>query len=207
MTRYDRSKRALDVVGGCMGLLVTAPLQLAIATAVRTQLGAPVLFRQRRPGREGEDFSLLKFRTMLPVDELRHQVRDADRMTKLGRFLRATSLDELPSLWNVIVGDMSFVGPRPLLTEYLDLYTPFQARRHEVRPGITGLAQVAGRNRVSWEDRFVLDVEYVERRSFWLDASILCRTVVTVASGRGVTSADHVTAEPFRGSSQAGTAT
>ncbi len=201
MTSYDRSKRALDIIGSSIGLIASAPIQLAVAVVVRACLGAPVLFRQQRPGRSGAMFSLVKFRTMQPVDEARQQIDDAERMTRVGEVLRATSLDELPSLWNVLVGDMSFVGPRPLLPEYLDLYTPEQARRHEVRPGITGLAQVAGRNRVCWDDRFALDVEYVERRSLRLDAAILARTVATVLSGTGVSSAHHVTVERFRGSS------
>ena len=155
---YDRVKRMLDTVASAAGLLATAPLQLGVALTVALRLGRPVLFRQLRPGRDGELFELVKFRTMTPIDPQRGLVTDADRLTPFGRRLRATSLDELPTLWNVLVGDMSFVGPRPLLPEYLSLYSPDQARRHEVRPGITGLAQVAGRNHVEWADRLALDI-------------------------------------------------
>lgn len=207
MTGYDRAKRALDIVGSSIGLIVSAPIQLTVAIVVRSRLGAPTFFRQQRPGRAGAPFLLLKFRTMLPVDESRHQFDDAERMTRVGRVLRATSLDELPSLWNVLVGDMSIVGPRPLLKEYLGLYTPEQARRHEVRPGVTGLAQVTGRNRLGWEERFALDVEYVDQRSFLLDASILIRTVAVVLSRSGITATHHVTVEPYRGAAETGGAT
>src|SRR5699024_2331323 len=152
----------------------TAPIQIAVAAAVRINLGSPVLFRQQRPGKNERIFELAKFRTMLPVTE--KHTTDEERLTKFGKFLRSTSLDELPSLWNVRRGDMSLVGPRPLLVEYIDLYTHEQARRHEVRPGITGLAQVRGRNELDWQDKFDLDVDYVDRRCLLLDLTILLQT-------------------------------
>lgn len=198
---YDAVKRACDIFLSGFGLVITLPIQLLTAGAVLAAHGRPVLFRQERPGKDGQPFRMVKFRTMRHPDNNRRT--DAERLTSLGRLLRATSLDELPTLWNVLWGDMSLVGPRPLLTEYLDLYTPEQARRHEVRPGITGLAQVAGRNEVRWEGRFALDVEYVDSRSFRLDARILCRTVATVLSGRGVNEAGQATATPFRGTEEA----
>jgi lipopolysaccharide/colanic/teichoic acid biosynthesis glycosyltransferase len=197
---YDRGKRILDVVVSAAGLIITAPLQLAAAAAVAVGLGRPVLFRQARPGLNGRPFELIKFRTMLPVNEELGLISDRDRLSTFGRILRATSLDELPSLWNVLMGDMSLVGPRPLLTEYLSLYTPEQARRHAVRPGITGLAQVAGRNQVEWERRLALDVLYVESRSLRLDLSILARTLSLVLRRKGVSAADSVTMSPFCGS-------
>lgn len=189
------AKRALDLVGAGLGLLVACLPMAGIALAVRLTMGAPVLFRQRRPGLGGEPFVLVKFRTMRsgPGD-------DAARLTRFGRFLRASSLDELPELWNVVVGDMSLVGPRPLLMEYLDRYSPRQARRHEVRPGLTGLAQVEGRNTVAWEDRFELDVRYVETRSFALDLRIIVRTVAAVLRRQGISGDGEATMTPFQGS-------
>lgn len=197
---YDAVKRVLDIVLSGAGLLVTLPIQILTAVAVLASDGLPVLFRQVRPGRHGQPFLLMKFRTMRPPKS--GSVTDADRLTELGRLLRATSLDELPTLWNVLKGDMSLVGPRPLLMEYLELYTPEQARRHEVRPGITGLAQVAGRNEVRWEDRFALDVEYVDTRSCILDARILWQTLATVTSRRGISEPGQATAAAFRGESK-----
>jgi lipopolysaccharide/colanic/teichoic acid biosynthesis glycosyltransferase len=173
---YDVLKRALDVCAAIVGLIVLSPVILVTTIIVRANLGSPVLFTQQRPGRGGRVFRLYKFRSMRNVDESRNWVSDEQRLTRFGRVLRSTSLDELPSLWNVLRGDMSVVGPRPLLVEYLPRYTPEQARRHEVRPGITGLAQVSGRNTVRWEDRFALDVRYVDSRSLALDARILLQT-------------------------------
>ena len=166
---YDVVKRGLDVTVSAVGLVLSAPVQLVTAGIVLATDGRPVLFRQARPGKDGVVFELVKFRTMRHPDA--NHVSDADRLTTVGRFLRSTSLDELPTLWNVLKGDMSLVGPRPLLVEYLPRYSPQQARRHEVRPGVTGLAQVSGRNGLSWEDKFALDVEYVDQRSLRLDIS------------------------------------
>lgn len=191
------AKRLLDISFSVLAILVTAPLQASVAVVIRIQLGRPVLFRQARPGRDGRSFTLVKFRTMRPVEG--HRVNDADRLSQLGKFLRASSLDELPSLWNVFKGDMSLVGPRPLLIEYLVLYDARQSRRHEVRPGITGLAQVNGRNEVSWTRRLALDIYYVENRSMKLDIDILLRTFLLVLRRTGVTAKGHVTMVPFTG--------
>lgn len=197
---YLPLKRAMDVAVAGVGLVAAAPVMGVTAAAVAARLGLPVLFTQRRPGRNGEVFTLYKFRTMRNASPAEGLVSDADRMTPLGGFLRATSLDELPSLWNVLRGDMSFVGPRPLLEAYLPLYTPAQARRHEVRPGITGLAQVSGRNAVSWEDRFALDVRYVDDLSLANDLRILLRTVRSVLVREGISAEGHATVAPFLGS-------
>ena len=196
---YDVIKRGLDFVGAIACLIVSIPLQLVVAIFVRIKLGKPILFRQERPGRDGRVFTLFKFRSMTQVDVLRGQESDEQRLTPFGRWLRATSLDELPTLFNVIKGDMSFVGPRPLLVQYLKRYTPEQARRHEVRPGVTGLAQVNGRNAISWEEKFAFDVEYVERRSFLLDATILIRTLDAVISRSGISAPREATAPEFFG--------
>lgn len=196
--RYDITKRIIDVALAAVGLVVTAPVQLVTAGVVLVTHGRPVLFRQPRPGRNEEVFELVKFRTMLLPDASRQS--DAERLTKLGRFLRSTSLDELPTLWNVLKGDMSLVGPRPLLVQYLELYTPEQARRHEVRPGVTGLAQASGRNDISWEDKLKLDVQYVDRRSFLLDAKILLQTFRVVVTRSGVAADGHATMGEFTGS-------
>lgn len=195
--RYDGTKRALDVASSAAALVVSAPIQAVVAAVVLVAHGRPVLFRQRRPGLHGEVFELVKFRTMRHPDAT--HVHDSERLTAVGRFLRSTSLDELPTLWNVLRGDMSIVGPRPLLVAYLDRYTPEQARRHEVRPGVTGLAQVSGRNALSWEERFTLDVDYVERRSFTLDLSIIGRTVVAVVRRQGINGAGEATMSEFVG--------
>ena len=194
---YDVTKRILDAGVAGVGLVVTAPLQAAVALAVLKEHGRPVLFRQPRPGKDGRVFELVKFRTMLLPDAQR--VSDADRLTSLGALLRATSLDELPTLWNVLKGDMSLVGPRPLLVQYLERYSPEQARRHEVRPGITGLAQVRGRNNLDWDEKFALDVEYVDNRSLGLDLRILWETVAVVLLRRGISADGHVTMSEFRG--------
>lgn len=196
---YDSIKRVGDVVVSVAGLLFTAPLQVGIAVIVRTKLGTPVLFRQKRPGKDGRIFTLVKFRTMLHPDPGRGPVSDADRLTRFGAFLRSTSLDELPTLWNVLRGDMSLVGPRPLLAEYLPLYDARQARRHEVRPGITGLAQVSGRNAVDWPERLELDVQYVERRGLRLDAVVLGLTLGAVLKRTGISDGATLTMTPFTG--------
>jgi len=193
-------KRALDLFLSVPATLVSLPVQVAVGTAVARCLGRPVLFRQQRPGLHGEPFELVKFRTMRPVDPSRGWTDDASRLTPFGAWLRATSLDELPSLWNVVRGDMSLVGPRPLLMEYLERYSPDQARRHDVKPGLTGLAQVSGRNGLSWKDRFRLDLAYVDRRSLWLDLRILSVTLVSVLRREGISSEGHVTATEFKGS-------
>ena len=196
--RYDAVKRALDVTVSAVGLVVSAPVQLVTAGVVLRAHGRPVLFRQPRPGRDGVVFELVKFRTMRHPDAT--HVTDADRLTSVGRFLRSTSLDELPTLWNVLKGDMSIVGPRPLLVEYLPRYSTDQARRHEVRPGVTGLAQVSGRNGLSWEDKFALDVEYVDNRSLKLDLVILLRTVRSVVRRQGISGEGEATMSVFMGS-------
>lgn len=200
---YDTLKRTSDVIVAAVALVVLSPVLLLVALVVRTNLGSPVLFRQTRPGLGGRPFTLYKFRSMRTADPSPAQTdvgsvaTDADRLTRTGRLLRASSLDELPELWNVLKGDMSIVGPRPLLMEYLERYNATQARRHEVRPGITGWAQVNGRNAVGWEERFEMDVHYVDHRSFLLDARILFMTVATVLSASGVSAQGHATMEPF----------
>jgi lipopolysaccharide/colanic/teichoic acid biosynthesis glycosyltransferase len=197
---YDSTKRLLDVVGAALLLVVLSPVLLAAAVAVRVDLGSPVLFKQTRPGKDGRLFTIYKFRTMRrteSVDAVSAVASDAERLTTLGRLLRATSVDELPELWNVLIGDMSFVGPRPLLPEYLSRYNEEQARRHEVRPGITGWAQVNGRNAVDWEERFAMDVWYVDHRSLSLDARILWATIATVLKREGVSAPGSATMEPF----------
>jgi sugar transferase EpsL len=193
-------KRASDVCLASLGLVLLSPVFTAIALLVRFTLGAPVLFRQERPGLGGRPFTLYKFRTMRQATDTRLGVREAERMTRIGVLLRSTSLDELPELWNVLRGDMSLVGPRPLLMQYLPLYTPEQARRHEVRPGITGWAQVNGRNAISWEEKFRQDVWYVDHRSFWLDLRILARTIRMVFSREGISEPGQPTVTFFEGS-------
>jgi len=196
-----RAKRLFDVMASLAGLVVLTPVLCAVALAVRVNLGSPVLFGQVRPGLGGRPFKLVKFRTMRHAVDARGRVLpDAERLTSFGRFLRSTSLDELPELWNVLRGEMSLVGPRPLLMEYLPLYTPEQARRHEVRPGVTGWAQVNGRNALSWEEKFAFDVWYVDNQSFWLDLKILLLTLMKVFVREGISQAGQVTAERFSGS-------
>ncbi len=195
-----RAKRLFDLFAAASGLLLLAPLLLALAWLVRRRLGAPVLFRQTRPGLHGQPFELLKFRSMREaLDDDGHPLPDAERLTPFGRFLRATSLDELPELWNVLRGDMSLVGPRPLLMEYLPLYTPEQARRHAVRPGITGWAQVNGRNALGWEEKFRLDVWYVDHRSLRLDLHILLLTLQRVLAREGIHAEGEATMNRFTG--------
>jgi lipopolysaccharide/colanic/teichoic acid biosynthesis glycosyltransferase len=194
-------KRLLDVLVTALALACLGPLLLVLALLVRLKLGSPALFRQERPGRHGRPFMMVKFRTM--TDEQGPDgapLPDALRLTPFGRFLRSTSLDELPELWNVLKGDMSLVGPRPLLMEYLPLYSGEQARRHLVRPGITGWAQVNGRNAISWEDKFKLDVWYVENRSLWLDIKILSLTVKKVLIRDGISAEGDATMPRFTGS-------
>lgn len=196
-------KRLIDGFASAFGLLVLMPLLVALSALVLIYHGRPILFDQTRPGLNGRSFRMLKFRTMRDAfDGNGNPLPDSERITKFGAFLRATSLDELPELWNVLKGEMSLVGPRPLLMEYLDLYTPEQARRHEVRPGITGWAQVNGRNAISWEEKFKLDVWYVDNRSLWLDVKILFMTVKKVFVREGISADGHVTIEKFKGSSK-----
>jgi sugar transferase EpsL len=194
-------KRLFDISGATIGLVLLAPVMIAVALAVLVTLGRPVLFTQRRPGLNGRLFTIRKFRTLRSAhDAGGRALPDAERMTSLGRLLRSTSVDELPELWNVLVGDMSLVGPRPLLPEYLSLYSARQARRHEVRPGITGWAQVNGRNALCWEQRLEMDVWYVDNRSTLLDLRILALTVVRVMARDGIVQPGHATMEQFRGS-------
>lgn len=195
--------RLIDGFVSAFGLLILMPLLVALSALVLIYHGRPILFHQTRAGLNGKPFKMLKFRTMRDaVDSMGNPLPDSERITKFGAFLRATSLDELPELWNVLKGDMSLVGPRPLLMEYLHLYTPEQARRHEVRPGITGWAQVNGRNAISWEEKFKLDVWYVDNRSLWLDIKILFMTVKKVFVREGISADGHVTIEKFKGSSK-----
>jgi len=191
-------KRAIDIAGALAALIVGAPFLLLIALAVRLRLGSPLLFAQQRPGLGGRLFTLRKFRTMQDLrDGAGNLLPDADRLTGFGRFLRSSSLDELPELWNVLVGDMSLVGPRPLLVSYLPRYSVEQARRHEVRPGLTGWAQVNGRNATSWEERLRLDIWYVDHRTLKLDIHILVRTVSIVLRREGISAANSVTMPEF----------
>jgi sugar transferase EpsL len=197
---YEVAKRTFDVTASLAALLLLSPLLLATALLVRVCIGSPVLFRQTRPGLGGRPFEVLKFRTMT-------QERDADgvllpdeaRLTRVGKLLRASSLDELPELLNILRGEMSFVGPRPLLMEYLPLYSPEQAKRHCVRPGLTGWAQVKGRNAIGWEEKFALDTWYVDHRSFWLDLTILALTAWTVVRREGISAEGEATMPAFRG--------
>ena len=194
-------KRAFDIVFSAAWLVGFAPLLLVVAIFVRLKLGSPVLFIQERPGLRGRPFRMVKFRTMTdergPDGEL---LSDAVRLTAFGKFLRSTTLDEFPEMWNVLVGDMSVVGPRPLLMRYLSRYSPFQARRMEVKPGVTGWAQVNGRNALSWDDKFALDVWYVDNRTFWLDMRIVVKTFFKVFARSGINSDKSATMEEFRGS-------
>ena len=197
-------KRLIDILVSALALVLAAPLMLAITLAVRWTMGSPVLFQQIRPGYLGRPFRMYKFRTMR--DAWRPDGRalpDSERLTAFGKFLRSTSLDELPELWNVLKGDMSLVGPRPLLPEYLPLYTPEQARRHEVKPGITGWAHVNGRNAIGWEEKLALDVWYVDHRSLWLDLRIVFLTIKKVLVREGVDQPGGVTMDRFRGTAGA----
>lgn len=194
-------KRVFDLIVSLLSLIVLLPIILLVALLIRIKLGSPVLFKQTRPGLHGKPFNMLKFRSMLDAaDKDGKALPDELRLTRFGRVLRSTSLDELPGLINVLKGDMSLVGPRPLLMQYLPLYSAEQARRHDVRPGITGWAQVNGRNAISWEDKFKLDVWYVDNQSFMLDLKILMLTVIKVFKREGIASATSVTMEGFKGS-------
>jgi lipopolysaccharide/colanic/teichoic acid biosynthesis glycosyltransferase len=193
-------KRLFDIVAAIFGLLLLAPVLVIVAWQVKRKLGSPVLFRQTRPGEDSKPFLMVKFRTMLnAVDTQGNSLPDSERMTAFGHFLRSTSLDELPGLWNVLKGEMSLVGPRPLLMEYLPLYSKEQYRRHDVRPGVTGWAQVNGRNAISWDEKFKLDVWYVDNRSFWLDIKILFFTVKKVLVRDGISGGGEVTMGKFTG--------
>lgn len=193
-------KRLFDFFASLIALLFLLPVILLVGILVRIKLGSPIFFTQERPGFNGKIFKMMKFRTMLDAtDKHGNQLPDEQRMTAFGAFLRSASLDELPGLFNVIKGDMSLVGPRPLLVQYLPLYNEKQARRHNVRPGITGWAQVNGRNAISWEDKFAFDVWYVDNQSFWLDFKILLFTVKKVFVREGISADGHVTIEAFKG--------
>lgn len=194
-------KRLFDMIAAGFALLIALPILMGLAALVRINMGAPILFGQTRPGLHGRPFRMLKFRTMRDAyDREGLPLADADRITRFGRFLRSSSLDELPGLWNVLKGDMSLVGPRPLLMEYLPLYSPEQARRHDVRPGITGWAQVNGRNALSWDEKFALDLWYVDNRSSILDLKILLLTVRKVLVRDGISAAGEATMPKFNGS-------
>jgi len=193
-------KRLFDIIAALLGLLLLLPLMALVFWQVRRKLGSPVFFRQVRPGLNGKPFEMIKFRTMRDaVNAAGDQLPDSERMTPLGRFLRSSSLDELPELWNVLKGEMSLVGPRPLLMEYLPLYSQEQYRRHEVRPGVTGWAQINGRNALSWDEKFKLDIWYVDNRSFWLDLKIIVFTVKKVVVRDGISADGEVTMTKFTG--------
>ena len=194
-------KRAFDIAGSASALVVLSPVLAITAYKVKKELGSPVLFRQTRPGLHGKPFEMIKFRTMKDAtDKEGNALPDSERLTEFGKKLRASSLDELPELWNVLKGDMSLVGPRPLLMEYLTLYSAEQAKRHNVRPGVTGYAQVNGRNSLSWEDKFKLDTWYVEHQSLWLDMKILLKTVKKVIIKDGISADGEATMTKFTGS-------
>ena len=193
-------KRVIDFILALIGLILASPILLIVAILVKTKLGSPILFRQARVGLNGEVFEMVKFRTMKDATDANGQpLPDDERLTKFGQLLRKTSLDELPELWNVLKGDMSLVGPRPLLVEYLPLYSEEQMKRHHVRPGITGYAQVNGRNNISWTKKFELDVYYVENFSLWLDVKILFQTVAKVLGQADINQEGNVTMEKFNG--------
>ena len=199
-------KRAFDIAASTSALVVLSPVLAITAYKVKKELGSPVLFRQTRPGLHGKPFEMIKFRTMKDAtDKEGNALPDSERLTDFGKKLRASSLDELPELWNVLKGDMSLVGPRPLLMEYLPLYSVEQAKRHNVRPGVTGYAQVNGRNSLSWEDKFKLDTWYVEHQSFWLDMKILLKTVKKVIIKDGISADGEATMTKFTGTKFTGT--
>ncbi|MBP5969495.1 MULTISPECIES: sugar transferase [Pseudomonas] len=195
------SKRLFDIVASMAGLIVLSPVIVIVAYLIRKRLGSPILFRQVRPGLGGKPFEMVKFRTMRDaLDANGNPLPDSQRMTGFGSFLRSSSLDELPELWNVLKGDMSLVGPRPLLMEYLPLYDTIQVRRHDARPGVTGWAQINGRNALSWEEKFKLDVWYVDNQSLWLDLKIIFLTVKKVLIRDGISAQGEVTMTKFTGS-------
>ena len=195
------SKRFFDIVASVAGLIILSPVIAVVAYLIRKRLGSPILFRQVRPGLDGKPFEMVKFRTMRDaLDTNGNPLPDSERMTDFGRFLRSSSLDELPELWNVIKGDMSLVGPRPLLMEYLPLYNEVQVRRHDARPGVTGWAQINGRNALSWEEKFKLDVWYVDNQSMWLDLKIIFLTIKKVLIRDGISAEGEVTMTKFTGS-------
>jgi lipopolysaccharide/colanic/teichoic acid biosynthesis glycosyltransferase len=199
--RSPHPKRLFDLTLSTLALFLLSPLLGLLALLVRVKLGSPVLFRQQRPGLHGRPFTLIKFRTMIDQrDAQGNLLPDAERLPQFGKFLRASSLDELPELWNVLKGEMSLVGPRPLLMQYLPLYTPEQARRHEVRPGITGWAQVNGRNALTWEEKFALDVWYVDNHTLWLDVKIIFRTLRKIVKRDGINQEGQATVQYFSGS-------
>lgn len=194
-------KRIVDILGAGLGLLLLSPVLAIVAYKIRRDMGSPVLFRQTRPGLHGKPFQMIKFRTMRNATDAEGKpLPDSERLTKLGQFLRSSSLDELPELWNVLKGEMSLVGPRPLLMEYLPLYSEEQARRHEVRPGVSGWAQVNGRNAISWDEKFALDVWYVDNRSFLLDLKVIWLTIRKVIKRDGISAAGDATMPKFTGS-------
>jgi sugar transferase EpsL len=196
-------KRLFDIISSTAGLIVISPLLVVLAVLVRLKLGSPILFRQQRPGLGGKAFVIYKFRTMTDQrDALGNLLPDPQRLPVFGRFLRSTSFDELPELLNVLKGDMSIVGPRPLMMKYLERYSPQQARRHEVKPGITGWAQINGRNAISWEDKFKLDVWYVDNWTFWLDMKIILKSVWMVVAKEGITQQGRATMDEFMGTPQ-----
>lgn len=195
------AKRLMDILGASFGLLLLSPVLLVLLYRISQDMGKPVFFQQTRPGKNAKPFEMIKFRSMRDaVDQDGNPLPDSDRITPLGRKLRSSSLDELPEFWNVLKGDMSLVGPRPLLMEYVPLYSPEQARRMDVRPGITGWAQVNGRNALSWEEKFALDVWYVDNRTLWLDIKILWMTVIKVIKKDGISADGEATMPKFTGS-------
>lgn len=194
-------KRLIDVLASGIGLIILSPVFLILFLLVRTKLGSPVIFKQKRPGKDERIFDMYKFRTMTDEkDSAGNLLPDAERLTSFGKKLRSTSLDELPELWNIFKGDMSIIGPRPLLVKYLPLYNKSQKKRHSVRPGLTGLAQINGRNAISWEDKFKYDVEYVDDLTFFMDVKIFIKTIKKVFVKEGITSSSSPTMEEFKGS-------
>lgn len=198
---YDLPKRVFDISVASAALGITLPIMIPIAIAIKTTMGSPILFQQTRPGKDGVPFDILKFRTMRDLRPDEEMIAsDGNRITRLGNFLRKTSLDEFPTFWNVLRGDMSIVGPRPLLIRYLSRYSPLEFRRHETKPGITGWAQINGRNTISWSEKFKLDIWYVERRSLKLDTKILLKTLSKVLKRDGISSTESLTMPEFMGS-------